>query len=72
MIAALATAAMLAPRKKATRPTPVDGRSAPMVIATAIVPGPVVNGSVKGKNASCIGSPCASLLFGALVPLRSG
>jgi hypothetical protein len=39
MIAALATAATLAPRKKATRPTPLDGRSAPIVIATAMVPG---------------------------------
>ena len=33
-----------------------------MVVATAMVPGPVVNGSVSGKNASCIGS---SSLFGA-------
>ena len=44
----------------------VDGRSAPMVIATAIVPGPVVNGRVSGKNASCIGS---SALFGCRFPL---
>ena len=42
--------------------TPPNGRSAPIVIATAMVPGPVVNGSVSGKNASCMGS---SSLFGA-------
>jgi len=33
-----------------------------IVVATAMVPGPVVNGNVSGKNASCIGS---SSLLGA-------
>ena len=47
---------MLAPRKNARSPTPFNGLSAPIVVATAIVPGPVVNGKVSGKNASCIGS----------------
>ena len=51
MIAALARAATLAPTKNGKKPAPCWGRSAPTVIATAIVPGPVVNGSVNGKNA---------------------
>ena len=46
---------------------PFDGRSAPIVIATAIVPGPVVNGSVRGKNASLHRVAC--VLPAALLPL---
>ena len=71
MIAALATPATLAPRKKAIRPTLVDGRSAPIVIATAIVPGPVVR-QCKRKEGELHRIAVAALLPGVFVALLVG
>ena len=53
-------------------PVPLAGCPAPSATATAIVPGPVVNGSVSGKNATSSSGPASDgfLLLAALTPLR--
>jgi hypothetical protein len=53
-LTATAIAAMEAPKKKAKKLPPEAGPFALNAIATEMVPGPVVNGKVRGKKATSV------------------